>query len=242
MSPLFEPTTAGAHTPTRHVMFARAIRRTLGVLNVAASITIVVALSMQITEKVVNDVFRPTEYFAFFTIQSSIINVVVLVMGGVLSLKRGTDPRWYTATRACIVAYAIITGIVYNLLLRDVQPRDGFITEFPHLSDIVHVYIPLFIALEWILMPGRSRLSWSILGVICAYPAAWTVATLIRGAADGWYPYPFLEPTGPAGLNGVIAYVLAIAACLVTVGALAVAVERAHSQLFQKLGLDRTAL
>ena len=26
------------------------------------------------------------------------------------------------------------------------------------------------------------------------YPLAWTVLTLIRGALDGWYPYPFLDP------------------------------------------------
>ena len=26
------------------------------------------------------------------------------------------------------------------------------------------------------------------------HPLAWTVLTLIRGALDGWYPYPFLDP------------------------------------------------
>ncbi len=26
------------------------------------------------------------------------------------------------------------------------------------------------------------------------YPLAWTVLTVIRGALDGWYPYPFLDP------------------------------------------------
>lgn len=242
MSPLFEPTTARTHVPTRHVAFARAIRRVLGVVNILAAITIVAAIAIQITEKVVNDVFRPTEYFAYFTIQSSLINIVVLLIGGYVALTRGIDPRWYTLVRACIVTYAIITGLVYNLLLADVPASDGFITEFPGLTNIVHLYIPIFVAVEWVLMPGRSRLSWRVVAITCAYPVVWLVATMIRGAADGWYPYPFLVPSPDGGMDGVITFVVVISALMITLSSIAVGIERAHAMLYQRLGFDRTAL
>ena len=39
-----------------------------------------------------------------------------------------------------------------------------------------------------------------------AFPLAWTGVTLVRGALDGWYPYPFLDPAnGGYGQVAVIA-------------------------------------
>jgi hypothetical protein len=35
------------------------------------------------------------------------------------------------------------------------------------------------------------------------YPLAWTVLTVIRGALDGWYPYPFGDPAN-GGYGAVV--------------------------------------
>ena len=35
------------------------------------------------------------------------------------------------------------------------------------------------------------------------YPLAWTVLTVIRGALDGRYPYPFLDPAN-GGYGAVV--------------------------------------
>ena len=32
------------------------------------------------------------------------------------------------------------------------------------------------------------------------YPLVWTVVVLIRGATDGWVPYPFLNPSQGYGV------------------------------------------
>ena len=43
------------------------------------------------------------------------------------------------------------------------------------------------------------------------YPLIWTGLTLVRGAADGWYPYPFLDPAnGGYGQVAVTAVAVAI--------------------------------
>jgi hypothetical protein len=44
------------------------------------------------------------------------------------------------------------------------------------------------------------------------YPLAWVGFSLVRGAMTGWWPYPFLDPTGPNGVTGVVVYVAGIAA------------------------------
>ena len=45
---------------------------------------------------------------------------------------------------------------------------------------------------------------------------AWTVFTLVRGAIDGWYPYPFLDPAN-GGYGTVALYAIAIMALLLGV-------------------------
>lgn len=43
---------------------------------------------------------------------------------------------------------------------------------------------------------------------------AWTGLTLVRGALDGWYPYPFLDPVN-GGYGTVALYSLGILGLLV---------------------------
>ena len=51
-----------------------------------------------------------------------------------------------------------------------------------------------------------------LLAVFVVYPLIWTALTLVRGAVDGWYPYPFLDPA-----NGGYGQV-AVTAVAVTIG------------------------
>ncbi|MBC7590278.1 MAG: hypothetical protein H7226_04440, partial [Salinibacterium sp.] len=53
-------------------------RRVVGSLRLAAGLTLVVALSFQIIEKVANNDMVPEEYFSYFTILSSMIASVAL--------------------------------------------------------------------------------------------------------------------------------------------------------------------
>jgi hypothetical protein len=47
---------------------------------------------------------------------------------------------------------------------------------------------------------------------VLIYPLAWVAFSLVRGVLTGWWPYPFLDPTGPAGWLGVVEYIVGIAA------------------------------
>jgi hypothetical protein len=199
-------------------------RRIVGGARIAAGALILAAMITQVTELVLNGEFVPSEYFAYFTIESSLINIVVLLVGGVLAARWLRDPELYTAVRMSTVAYALVTAAVYNVLLRGLPPT-GFVgVQWP--NEVMHVWIPVFIALDWLLSPGRAKLGWKRLWLVVSFPIAWCAFTLIRGAIDGWYPYPFINPTGDGGYPSVFVYIAALSALMVGLGAACIAISR----------------
>jgi len=197
-------------------------RRVVGTLRLAAALVLGVALVFQIVEKTVNNDMIAGQYFSYFTILTTIIGIGVLGWGGVLALTRAVDPVGYTVARMSVLTYAVVTAIVYNALLRGI-PDEGFVVStWP--GEIMHVWIPIVMLLDWLLSPGRPALRWTALRIVVIFPLVWIGFTLVRGAFDGWYPYPFLEPS--TGWLSVMAYVVGIAAFIVGLAALAIAYSR----------------
>jgi len=194
-------------------------RRTVGILRLIAGSTLIIALGFQIIEKILNNAMIADQYFSYFTIQSSFIAGAVLIVGGVSALSSAEDSVRYTLARMSIVTYAVVTALVYNVLLRGI-PYSGFHPS-PWPGELMHVWIPIFILLDWLFSPGRPRLRWTGLRIVIVYPLAWLAYTLIRGAITGWYPYPFLEPS--TGWLSVATYVVGIAAFIVGLASLAIA-------------------
>ena len=215
------------------------LRRTLGLANVVGAFVIAVALTVNITDRMVQGIFDPSHYFQYFTIQTSIINIVVLTMGGMYALLRRTDPHWYTVVRAGTVAYAVVVGVVYNVLLAGLSINDGYISTFEFPNLVQHVWGPILIAAEWVLMPGRARLGWRVLWIVAVYPLTWVVASIGRGLfGDGWFPYFFLNP-GEMGWDWVGIYVGGIAAFIIVVTAVAILIGRVHGRVFADVGGQR---
>ncbi|MEY4396414.1 MAG: hypothetical protein RLZZ40_170 [Actinomycetota bacterium] len=241
MSELFEPIDSGRSgaRPTGVAVF---LRRVLGFANLAGAFVIAIALTINITDRVLQGHFDPTHYFHYFTIQTSILNILVLTAGGIFGLMRTTDPRPYVVVRAATVAYAVLTGVVYNVLLAGIPANDGYIESSQFPNAIEHVWAPILIAVEWMLMPGRSRLSWRVLWIAVVYPLVWVIGSMVRGlAGDGWFPYFFLN-VPETGVSGVAIYVVGLSAFIVGLTAAVVAVGRLHNRVFAASGLDRNRL
>lgn len=174
------------------------------------------------------------DFFSFFTIASNCGAAVALTIGGVIGLSAArVDPRWFAVLLACVSTYMLITGLVYNLLLRGIPLPQG--STVPWSNEILHVWGPLFLLLDVLVAPKRRRAVWSTLAAIAAFPVVWLVYTLIRGPLvtdfrtgnDFWYPYPFLNPHQQAwGYAGVGLYVLVIAVAVLGIGAAVVAASR----------------
>jgi len=179
-------------------------------------------------------------FFSFFTIDSNVLSVVVLLLGAVLLIRaRGEDPLWFAVGRASVTAYMATTGIVYNTLLRGIEVSEG--ATLPWSNEILHVAGPVILAVDWLFAPGRRALEWKHIGVIVAFPIVWAVYTMVRGPfvedptqavfdpdyVIGWYPYPFLNPANSElGYVSVAFYVVLIAAVIGGVGAAIIWVSR----------------
>jgi hypothetical protein len=165
-------------------------------------------------------------FFSFFTIDSNVLYVVVLLIGALLLFGRsGDDPGWFTILRAVATTYMATTGVVYNLLLRNIALPQGTTVEWS--NEVLHVVGPLYLVLDWFFAPGRTALRNQALWWIVGFPIVWAIYTLIRGPfavdpATGvmpWYPYPFLNPaTSRNGYLSVSFYVILIAVVILVVG------------------------
>ncbi|MDR6866955.1 hypothetical protein J2Y69_001554 [Microbacterium resistens] len=174
-------------------------------------------------------------FFSYFTILSNVFAVIGLGIAGAWSLARGrdgrTEPRGLSVLLACVATFMIVTGIVYNLLLRNIA-QVGI--SAPWINEVLHVLGPLLLLADVFFAPSRRRLGWGVLGAIAAFPIAWVVYTLLRANAitapttgnPWWYPYPFLDPHLVGGYPGVAAYVVGIALGILAVGAGVIWVSR----------------
>lgn len=163
---------------------------------------------------------NPFNFFGFFTMQSNIIFIVALLITAGAALSRRAPSPMLDLLRACATTYIVIVGIVYNTLL--VGLEGGVSLDWA--NTILHVVLPLYAAIDWLIFADRAPLKWKLLWVPLVYPIVWLVVVLIRGATDGWVPYPFLDPA--QGYGVVAAYAVAIAVATLVVAAVVWAVSR----------------
>lgn len=177
-------------------------------------------------------------FFSFFTILSNCGACVVLAWAVVWFWTKGMDaaaqPRGLTLALTCVSTYMIITGVVYNALLRSVELPQG--TTVWWSNEVLHLIGPLFLLADVFVGALPRRLGWSAIGGVLAFPLVWVVYTMLRGEnvvnpVTGelwWYPYPFLNPHLIGG--AVWLYVAGIAVAIGVVAAGVVWVGRARSQ------------
>lgn len=177
-----------------------------------------------------------TNFFSFFTIQSNLAAAFAFVAAAIWGLTRGrrglADPRWLAILLVCVVTYMLVTGIVYNTLLRGIPLPQG--QTVPWSNEVLHVVVPIFALIDVLVGPGRRAVAWSTIGVVVIYPLVWAGYTLVRAnvvvnPGNGnpwWYPYPFLDPHLQGGYGGVAVYVLVIAAAIGACSAIVIAIGR----------------
>jgi hypothetical protein len=138
-------------------------------------------------------------FFSFFTILSNVLAVIVLVSLVAWYWLRGRrgaspEPRGIAIALASVTTYMIITGVVYNTLLRGIPLPQG--TTVPWSNEVLHVVAPLFLLVDLFLAPRRRCLGWGAIAAVLVFPLVWVVYTMLRGplvtnplTGDAyWYP------------------------------------------------------
>lgn len=150
--------------------------------------------------------FSVVNFFSYFTNLSNIFAAVVLIVESVLTW-RGKDlgPAWVLLRCISVVCMALV-GIVFTLLLRDVDLG----ALLPWINTWLHYVMPIVIVADWLITPPRHAIALKRIAVAVVFPLVYLAYSLIRGAAINWYAYPFLNPAD-GGYSGVLLTCLMIA-------------------------------
>lgn len=204
-----------------------------GGFRLLLGLSILGSIAWQVTDRIAHNVFRPHEYFTFFTVDTSILVGLVLLIGAYQSFNRKSESRPFTMIRLGLVASYVIVGVVYNLLLRSLPPvaaDAGYVwPEAP--NNVLHVWAPLLLVVEWLVFELRHKISLKQALWVWAYPFVWLAFTLVRGSIDGWWPYFFIDPNDKGGVAGMIGYILGIMAFLYVVALVLVPARKLAARL-----------
>ena len=186
------------------------------ILRFTTSALMILSIVWQITDRLAHHLFRPGEYFAYFTIQSSMVAAVTLAVAGWFSLKGKEETPLLALVRLSVACFAAVTGIVYNALLRGMPPVAADVgyswPVFP--NEILHVWAPILIAIDFVVFAPKIAIRLRAGLWVWAFPFAWLGFSVFRGLASNWWPYWFINPTGKGGISGMLTYVFGIMAFL----------------------------
>lgn len=159
----------------------------------------------------------------FFTFMSNFLVGITALLLAIRPTGRGTV---FHCVRLSGLICLVITGVVFNVLLRDDTPLPLFDAV---LDAVQHVSTPILAPLLWLVFGPRGQVSGRRVLWSAVVPVAWLVATLVRGIVTDWYPYVILDvPT--LGYGGVGIYIGAILGLYFVLGGLFWLLDRALSR------------
>lgn len=192
----------------------------IGGLRVLISLALLGSIVWQVTDRLAHGLFRPAEYFAYFSIQGTLICAVVLGITGLRAIQGLSETKLIYLVRLSTTVYVTVISVVYNALLRGLPGdiRDNGYNWPVMPNEIIHVWGPIFMVLDWLLVAGFSSARLRAAFWVVLYPIAWILFSVIRGNVDGWWAYWFLDPTDKGGVTGMLTYIFGIAALMIVLG------------------------
>lgn len=140
---------------------------------------------------------------SYFTFLSA---ALVCVTSALLALRPGLQARGFHTARLSGVVCVVITGIVFNLLLR----TEGELVGLWLFNDtVLHLLVPIVAPLVWLILGPHGALDGRTVTLSMVIPVLWLVVTLLRGPGLDWYPYIILD-VPRMGYGGVSVYIGAI--------------------------------
>ncbi|GAA4681632.1 Pr6Pr family membrane protein [Frondihabitans cladoniiphilus] len=170
-----------------------ALHRIAGLVRLLAAVVGVVALFANFEYVQGFSDFATVNYFSYFTQQSNMVNVGVLLASGLLALVGRRDPPWFAALHALVTTYVVVSGVVFAVIVTQ-SASHHYSLAFPRSSQVLHFWLAGYVLVDWIVAPGRTPVRWRTLWLVLIYPLVWGWFTLQRGREVRWYPYFFLDP------------------------------------------------
>lgn len=160
-------------------------------------------------------------FFSYFTIQTNIVVALVLTISS--ARPQADQLLLRPSVKSALATYMVIVGVVYALLLRHLWNPQGL----QLVADIIlHDVTPFLYPLYWLVFLPKRSLRWADPARWLIYPIIYFIYTLLRGAAFGEYPYPFVDVAklgyGQVSINAII-----LLAAFFALGVVFTAIDRA---------------
>jgi hypothetical protein len=128
-------------------------------------------------------------FVGYFTILTNIAAVAILTYAALRPDRRyGLGDQRVALSVAAAIA---MVGIVYSLVLRALWSPQGW----QRIADAALHDITPVVFVFFFLFRMHSSLRWRDSAYAVVLPAAYVAYAFVRGAADGWYAYHFLDPS-----------------------------------------------
>jgi hypothetical protein len=218
------------------------LRRTFGVARILVAVTSVVALFGDINYTIGTSPLATYNFFSYFTVQSTILAIVVLLLGAVTALRDKDDPMWLDMARLLSTTYLVVSGIVFAVILIE-GSLHGIPVWAPWSSQLLHFWIPALVMVDWLTAPGRD-VPWRSLRWVLVFPVVWVAYTMVRGAFVYWYPYFFLDPALVAVPFEYALYLIVIVAIFTGITTFLIVISRVPplERLRERLSQDSSTL
>jgi hypothetical protein len=186
------------------------------VIRVLLALSLFGSVYWQVSDRMMHNLFRPTEYFSYFTITSCLLTAVVLTLSAIQLTRGQAETKLLSLARLTTAVSMVIVGVIYNALLRggDPDPRDvGY--DWPVIpNEIMHTYVPMLIFIEWLFTRTTIALKINQAFWVLVYPLTWLGFSIIRGIITGWWPYWFIDPQ--YGITTQLTWILVISVMFTT--------------------------
>ena len=200
----------------------------LGTLRILTGFALLGSVAWQVTDRLANNNFRPTEYFAYFSIVTAIVAGSFLLISGARLLRKQEDAKKIEIARLSLTVAMIVVGVVYHALLAGAagDERDGDYVWPVLPNEIIHTYGPILIVIDYLLSHKAFRPKLRAALWVAVFPLTWLVFSVIRGLATNWWPYWFINPNEEGGVPGMLTYIVAITSFFLILGFLVLGIKR----------------
>ena len=206
----------------------------IAVLRILMALGLYGSVYWQVSDRLSHNVFRPSEYFTFFTITSCLISATVLLVSAISLLRKQVETELLSIFRLTVAASMVVVAVIYNALLAGSAPdvRDGNY-EWPVLPNLImHNWMPIVILIEYLLVDSAAKLPLRKAFWVLVYPITWLIFTLIRGSIQGWWPYPFLDPQ--YGIPNMLKWIGIISAFFIVLATGLLPLQRQIAKIYPK--------
>ena len=190
------------------------------VIRVLLALSLFGSVYWQVSDRMMHNLFRPSEYFSYFSITSCLLTAVVLTLSAIQLTRGQAETKLLSLSRLTMAVSMVIVGVIYNALLRggDPDPRDvGY--AWPVLpNEVVHTYVPILIFIEWLFTRTTIALKINQAFWVLVYPLTWLGFSIIRGIITGWWPYWFIDPQYGIGTQATWIVVIAVMFSVLALG------------------------